>query len=420
MGPDTARLATSSTSARRCVRRALLCFSFLVAAMPLSSQSSAPSRRSTAAPMPQVIAYVFPNLPGDRPLAPSDIPAAQLTRINYAFALIKDGVVVEGAPGDTANLAMLCALRKSNPSLRVLVSVGGWLGSGGFSDAVLTPASRQKFVESALSFLNRHQLDGLDLDWEYPGLPGAGNTFRPEDGRNFALLLHELHTSFHGPHAPHGRSLLLTIAAGSSAQYLEHTPMAEIAPSLDTVNLMTYDFYEAGETPNLTGNHAPLFADPADPQQASSAVMVDAFRRAGVPSEKIVLGVPFYGRAWKGVPPTNDGLFQTGTADHTIHTDAVSLEKLQNQGFTRHWDKASQVPYLYNASTGQFVSYEDPESLRRKCAYLREQHLGGIMFWQLLSDTSGQLIQAIHTSLASGSTAEQSPAPSKSLETLNP
>lgn len=346
-----------------------------------------------------VIAYVFPNLPNDRRLTPADVDPTKVTRINYAFALLKDGRVAEGAPNDAANLATLVALKKTNPHLEVVISVGGWLGSGGFSDAALTPASRATFVTSALEFINHYHLDGLDIDWEYPGRPGAGNPNRPEDGAHFVSLLHELRTRFDAQSSRTHQHLLLTIAAGSTTQFIADTPLGEAARYLDQVNLMTYDFYEPGDKPALTGNHAPLYADPADPHHASSADMVHLFEQAGVPASKLVLGVPFYGHAWANVQAANHGLFQTGVAVPALKTSYPDIEQLLQHGFTRYWDEAARVPYAYNSSTKQFISYEDPESLRAKCEYLREQHLAGIMFWQYFADPSGTLLDTIDSAL---------------------
>ncbi len=352
-----------------------------------------------SSPAPEIIGYVFPNLPGGRALTAADINPAQLTRINYAFALIQDGRVVEGSPNDAANLAVLTSLRTDHPALKILVSVGGWTGSGGFSDAALTPASRSLFVDSALAFLNRYQLDGLDIDWEYPGLPGAGNPNRPQDGANLNLLLRELRARFDAQTAQPHKHLLLTLAAGSSEQYLAHTQLAVAQRFLDTVNLMAYDFYEPSAATSLTGNHAPLFADPADPRHASSDAAVQAFEKAGVPASKLVLGVPFYGHLWGNVPPENHGLFQTGSPAPGVHSGYPDIQTMLQNGFTRYWDNAAQVPYAYSETARQFVSYEDPESLQRKCAYIQKQHLAGIMFWQYLSDPSGVLLTTIGNAL---------------------
>lgn len=349
---------------------------------------------------PQIIAYVFPNLPDGRPIVPADIDASQLTRINYAFALIKDGQVVEGTPQDAGNLAVLRSLRSSHPSLQLLVSLGGWLGSDGFSDAVLTDASRRRLVDSAVAFVKKYDLDGLDLDWEYPGVAGATTHFRPEDGANFLLLLQDLRTRFQALPRPVGRPLLLSIAAGSSAEYIAHSPLGEEQRYLDSVNLMAYDFTEPGERTRPTGNHAPLFPDPHDPAHASAATSVQAFLAAGVPASKLVLGVPFYGHLWANVDPTNHGLFQPGVAPaQPVATGYPDVLKMLQNGFTRYWDAASQVAYAYNNSTHQFLSYEDPESLRYKCDYVQKQGLGGIMFWQYFSDPSGTLLHTISSCL---------------------
>ena len=140
-----------------------------------------------------VAGYVFPR---NTVLQPDRIDARGLTRINYAFAGIQDGRMGPGAGTDEQNFALLTGLRKANPSLTVLVSVGGWLGSAGFSDVALTAQSRKAFVDSAVDFLKRYGLDGLDVDWEYPGMPGAGNPFRAEDKQNFTLLLEDLRGRF--------------------------------------------------------------------------------------------------------------------------------------------------------------------------------------------------------------------------------
>ena len=134
---------------------------------------------ATAAPPERVIiGYVFVQ---DRVLDPGEIAGDQLTHVNYAFANIADGRVVEGFANDAQNFKALAAVRARHPRLRLLVSVGGWTWSGGFSDMAATREGRARFVASAVEFVRRHDLDGFDVDWEYPGLPGAGNPHRAED-----------------------------------------------------------------------------------------------------------------------------------------------------------------------------------------------------------------------------------------------
>jgi chitinase len=339
-----------------------------------------------------IAGYVFPL---NSLLTPGQIDAHNLTRINYAFAAIQDGRMVAGSTFDAQNLALLTGLRKRNPSLKVLVSVGGWLGSDGFSDISLAAQSRKTFVDSAMDFLRRYDLDGLDVDWEYPGMPGAGHPFRPEDKRNFTLLLKDLRDRFDQEEKVTGHRLVLTIAAGASDDYLAHTEMKEVQRYVNAVNLMAYD-YALPSVDSITAHSTPLFANPAAPRQESADASVRAFERAGVPPAKILLGVAFFGHLWGQVADRNHGLFQPGKpAPGDFAPFRAIQQNMLGHGFTRYWDEAAAVPYLYNAEQQEFVSYDDPESLAIKCTYAKTHNLGGIMFWQYLDDPSGVLGQTM-------------------------
>ena len=343
-----------------------------------------------------VVAYLFPQ---NSVLQPGQVDAQRLTRINYAFANIANGRIVAGFDHDAENFAFLEGLKKENPSLTVLVSVGGWLWSTNFSDMCITAETRGAFIQSVMEFLGTYHLDGLDIDWEYPGMPGAGHPFRPEDKQNFTSLLKELRTRFTAETMKTHKRLYLTFAAGSEESFLEHTEMAKAQEYVDTVNLMCYDYYEAGSDP-ISGNHAPLFTDPADPKKVSAADSVAAFEKAGVPAGKIVLGLPFYGREWGQVADVNHGLFQPGkVVPHAYATYPAITQTLLNQGFVRYWDEKSSVPFLYNAQQQIFVSYEDPESIAAKCRFVLSHKLGGVMFWEYSNDPSGTLLRAINDSL---------------------
>lgn len=356
--------------------------------------------RRSAQP-PAVIGYVFPQ---NHLLQPGEIAVQKLTRINYAFANIKGDRIVEGYPTDAANFATLNAQRKQNPSLTILVSVGGWLWSGNFSDAALTPQSRRVFIDSVIEFIERYNLDGLDIDWEYPGQIGAGNRFRPEDKQNYTAVLRELRQRFDQEQKKLHRRFYLTIAAGSNQDFLDHTDMGAVARYVDDVDIMAYDYYEPGDEAT-TGHNAPLFPNPADPKQASADRSVHAFEQAGVPARKIVLGVPFYGHEWGQVPPQNHGLFQPGKAVPgafanygSIMANMLNATAL-DQGFVRYWDAASKVPYIYNANSRTFISYDDPQSISLKCRYVLRSHLAGIMFWDYESDPVGALLDTVDATL---------------------
>jgi chitinase len=181
--------------------------------------------------------------------------------------------------------------------------------------------------------------------------------------------------------------------------------MDKVQMYVDTVNLMAYDYYEPGSDAT-TGNHAPLYTDPADAKRISADRSVQEYEQAGVPAAKIVLGVPFYGHVWGEVPDTNHGLFQPGKPVPNAFAKYSDIAgSMLNQGFTRYWDSAASAPYLYNPASRTFVSYDDPESLGLKCKYLLEHKLGGIMFWDYSGDRSGVLLDAINAHLKGGETA---------------
>jgi chitinase len=345
---------------------------------------------------PMIVGYVFPQ---NAVLQPGEIDALSLTRVNYAFANIENGRMVTGFAEDAKNFAFLTGLRRENPSLTVLVSVGGWLWSTNFSDVSLTPQSRKLFIQSVMDFLARYDLDGLDIDWEYPGMIGSGHPFRAEDKQNFTLLLKELRQRFSRETKRNHRELYLTIAAGGSNEYIAHTEMAKVQRYVDTVNLMAYDYYEPSSDA-ITGHHAPLFTNGTDPKKASAEASIQAFEQAGVPAAKILLGLPFYGHMWGQVAGDNHGLFQAGKPVPKGYAPySLITETILNHGFTRYWDPVASAPYLYSQEKQIFVSYEDPESLAAKCRYVLTHKLGGVMFWDYSGDPSGILLKTLNESL---------------------
>ena len=382
----------------------MLIRSIVLAVIAGIASLGAPHSPALVQPATRVIAgYLFV---GNAPADVSDVDASRLTHINYAFANLRDGEVVEGFASDAENFRRLRELRQRHPHLRVLVAVGGWTWSGGFSDAALTVASRERFVRSAVAFVQRHDLDGLDIDWEYPGLPGNGNTHRPDDKANFTAMMAALRAGLDDLGRRTGRKYLLTFAAGAFPRFIEHTELAQVAASIDWVNLMTYDFRVAAVDP-VAGHHANLFDHPDDEKRRSGDAAVREFLAAGVPAAKLVLGVPFYGRGWMDVRADRNGLYQPGVP--LIDAKGLTYARLAadlvgRDGYERHWDATAQQPYLWNASRRIFIAYDDPESVRRKAQYVVERGLAGVMYWQHGSDRTGTLLQALYESLHQGST----------------
>jgi chitinase len=346
-------------------------------------------------PREVVVGYILAN--GAKPLDPLTIAAGKMTRINYAFFRVQDGIIVSTKPLDETNLAVLNGLKHKNPRLQVVVSVGGGgMGSAGFSDAALTADGRKRFVDSAVQIVRHYALDGIDLDWEYPGYSHAAFTVRPEDKQNYTLLLKETRLRFNAEGKRLGRYLVTSSATGATTMWLEHTDMRQASKWLDSVNMMCYDWYNASE--KNTGHDSPLYTNPADPKQISIDNAVRMNLAAGVPPRKLVIGVPFYGRKWTGVEAQNNGLFQSVDSAPTPDSTLVfaKIAPLVNaSGFIRYWDPVAMAPYLYNAGSKTFVTYNDSEAELARTKYVKDHHLGGIMFWQYTGDPNNVLLDAI-------------------------
>jgi chitinase len=358
----------------------------------------------------------------------AELPGDRLTHVIYAFARITpDGRLALGdrcldlgecagqsgqggvAPG--GNFGQLRTLKERYPRLKLLVAVGGWTGSGRFSDIALTPESRRAFVESAIDLVIRRQrglFDGIDIDWEYPvggGLPA--NAKRPEDRRNFTLLLEELRRQLDAQGARDDRRYLLTAATAAGPSHVANLELDRVAALLDWINLMTYD-YHAGS--RIAHFNAPLYAPAGDPTpQLNVDASVRLYRDAGVPPGKIVVGVPFYGRSYGRVPSTNRGLFQPagGPAPREwgpgeLDYDALIRKRPEADGFRRFWHPDARVPWLYKESVGTWITYDDAQSIGQKADYVRQRGLGGIMAWELGGDDGGTLVRTIHARLHAG------------------
>ncbi|MBW6499112.1 MAG: glycoside hydrolase family 18 protein [Bacteroidales bacterium] len=338
-----------------------------------------------------IIGYVFP---GNRVMDESEVDGSFLTHINYAFANIIDGQIVEGYPTDSMNFSILRQIRDKNPGLQLLISVGGWGWSGGFSDMALTPESRAVFIESAIEFLKRHDLNGLDLDWEYPGLPGNNNIHRPEDKENFTALLRECRQALDEIQGEN-KHYLLTIAAASFQAYFDNTEMDVVADYLDFINIMTYDF--VGEWGNITGHHTNLHTPDFDPLGMSVANSVDLFNQIGIINEKLLIGAAFYGRGWQEVNPENNGLGQPGKGLQGVNLNYYSIVQnyLSDPAYQQLWDTSALVPFLWNPEEKIFITYENPVSIREKGKFVKENGLKGIMFWQYFGDYEKELLKSM-------------------------
>jgi chitinase len=341
-----------------------------------------------------IVGYVA----GWKEINPKNFPAEKLTHINYAFANVDENGVVTHMEGrkekDSINFVKLQELKIKNPDLKILVSIGGWTHSKGFSDAVLTEEGRKKLTASGIDFLMKYKLDGLDYDWEYPAFPGDNNPYRPEDKENFVAMLKSFREALDSLGNLQDKHYLSTIASGGFREYLEVNDLAKAQEYLDFINIMAYDFYTAGDA--MTGHHANLF--PNGSKGRSAQTTVQEHIEFGVPAGKLVLGVPFYGRMWKNVPPHENGLFQAG--EFKMGLPYVQIYALStNSAYTRFWDKNASAPYLYSKKDSTWITYEDEESLALKMNYVKEQGLAGVMFWEMSEDNTGTLLDALFLAL---------------------
>lgn len=320
----------------------------------------------------------------------------------FAFAKIEQGRVTLTEDAKR-RLARLVKLKSGDPALKVDISIGGW-AAGGFSEAASTAAGRAKFAKTATDLVVAHHADGLDIDWEYPGNSEGGIASSPHDRANFTLLLRSVRASLDRAGAANGHPYTLSIAV-ADGPFVTGIDLAAVNRYVDWFNLMTYDFCNS-LTPD-TCHHAGLYASklaPADARTAERAVQ--QFLAAGVPAHKLVIGAAFYGREFGGVHPEHDGLYQPYA--HFIAFvpwSKLTADFIGKHGFVRYWDPQADAPWLWNAKTHTFISYDDPESIAAKAAFVRARQLGGIMYWEQSLDPSGVLLDAIWRGLNPAGTA---------------
>ncbi|MDO4827276.1 MAG: glycosyl hydrolase family 18 protein [Bacteroidia bacterium] len=285
-----------------------------------------------------------------------------MTHINYAFAHVNetfDGVFLPDAEG----LEQVVSLKKHNRDLKVLLSVGGW-GSGRFSEMAADAGLRSSFAEDCAAKVKKYRLDGIDIDWEYPTVGTAGISFSPDDTDNFTLLMRDIRAAI-------GEDKLLTLASVCTARYVD---FKDILPYIDYVNVMAYDMGGADG-----GHHAALHrSENAGFFTAEEAV--DMHLAAGVPPQKIVLGMPFYGRGERGYTP-----FGASDGGHSAEV----------------WDDVAMVPLLFDDAGRMVFGFENVRSITAKCDFLKSKGLRGGMYWEYNVDNdSHDLARTVHDCLA--------------------
>ena len=287
-----------------------------------------------------------------------------MTHINYAFGHVTDsfdGVRID----NPSRLRQIVALKRQQPALRVVLSVGGW-GSGHFSEMAATAERRRAFARDCRRVTDEFGLDGIDIDWEYPTQSSAGISSSPDDTRHFSQLMHDLRQAL-------GDDRLLTCATVASARYIDFRSCIDC---LDWVNVMAYDMGGAH------AHHSALYPSDISGWMTSSEA-VEAHLAAGIPSEKLVMGMPLYGR---------------GDIGYCERPDTLT-------GVTACWHEQSMVPYLTDSEGTMVMGYEDERSLGIKCQYILDHRLRGGMYWEYGDDHQAPLRTAVCRILMRGEAA---------------
>jgi chitinase len=319
-----------------------------------------------------------------------DIPTSLLTHVIYAFARLQaDGTCVSvDTSDDNTNFPLLSQLNQQYPDLQILISVGGAVETQ-FSSVAANETKRLNFVRTAVEFMTKNGFDGIDIDWEFP---------TASDSANFTTMLNELRIQLDTQGAADGSYHPLTIAAPAGQSNYENIQLSQIHPYLAWINLMTYNFTTvSSKTTDFVG---PLRAYDTETERHVTHNVdfaVQAYLAAGVPADKIVVGVRFVGTGWQGVSSANNGLYQDnsgaarGTWDNPEDppTGSFGYQDIEDNylpTYTRSWENAAEVPWLYDPDTATMISYEDQESVTAKANYVLANQLCGIMIWELAAD----------------------------------
>ncbi|MFJ3825798.1 glycosyl hydrolase family 18 protein [Streptomyces nodosus] len=341
--------------------------------------------------------------------------AAKITHINYAFGNVTGGkcaigdsyadydkafTAAESVSGvaDTwdqplrGNFNQLRELKAKYPNIKVLWSFGGWTWSGGFADAAKNPTA---FAQSCYDLVKDSRwadvFDGIDIDWEYPNACGLTcDSSGPAALKNVASALR----------AKFGSSALVTAAVtadGTSGGKIDAADYGGAAQYLNWYNVMTYDFFGAWDAQGPTAPHSPLTSYSGIPQAGfTTADAIAKYKAAGVPANKLLIGIGFYGRGWTGVTQDAPGGKATGAASGTYEQGIEDYKVLK----TSCPATGTIAGTAYAHCGSNWWSYDTPGTIATKMAWAKNQGLGGAFFWEFSGDTSnGELVSAISNNL---------------------
>ncbi|KAI9258894.1 chitinase [Phascolomyces articulosus] len=276
------------------------------------------------------------------------------------------------------NFKQLYLLKQKNRHLKVTLSVGGWTWSTNFGTVAADPQKRQRFVQSAIKHIGDLGLDGIDIDWEYPKTP--------EEAFHFVHLLYEMRIALDMYQQSIGQTneprLLLTLAVACGPSNYRLLRLREMEPYVDLFYLMAYDF--AGSWDSTTGHQAAIYGGTLNGNQA-----VTDYMQMGVPPHKLVLGLPVYGRGFCNTSHTPGASFKD-IPEGSWEKGMFDYKHLPPAGATEYIDEQRMASWSYDPSKREFISYDTPAVIQAKCEYIKQQRLGGAMFWELSADHKGE------------------------------
>jgi chitinase len=324
-----------------------------------------------------------------------------MSHVAFAFATIGSDFSIN----ITADESLMSQVVAAATAIKVspIISVGGWgYGSDLFSPMVGSEANRQSFISSYITIAKNYGFTGLDIAWEYPGRSSAdGVAYNAADAANLLILLQELHTALSDLTTP------MTVSVAVAAVTPWQNDMSGFLQYVDWFGLMAWDF-ATGASLTTTAANAPLYGN------VSTYSGVEAWTAAGVPTSQIVLGFPSYGRSFTltdfNSPQTNglsnpcSAILPQGDSDQTSNTGVWKWRNLLSQqvlvigwtdgvyvggpGWQTGWDVGSQSAYVWNSTTGEFITYDDPVTVSKKRAYAISEGMKGMMMWELAYDTN--------------------------------
>ena len=308
------------------------------------------------------------------------------------------------------NFGALMALKQAYPDLKILPSVGGWTLSDPFY-FLGDKSKRDTFVASVKEFLQTWKFfDGVDIDWEYPGGQGANPKLgSPSDGATYVTLMKELRAMLDELESQTGRKYELTSAVGAGYDKIEDVDYRAAQQYMSHIFMMTYDYNGAWSNTEL-GHQTNLYAASWDPNtKYTTDKAVNLMLAQGVDPGKLVVGAAMYGRGWTGVsgyqgnnPFTGKA---TGKVKGTWEDGVVDYRDIVNNrmgsGWEKSYDEVAEAPYLFKASTGDLITYDNDRSVKAKGQYVLANKLGGLFSWEIDAD-NGDILNAMHEGLGHG------------------